>query len=95
MSYISLLYGTLINKSSAVAEMGDGLATIDMGRKVGGLLCPFFERRAESPFNTMSPGPRPTSIPSGIVIHPTVWSQYTNVTDRTDRTVRQDNGAIA
>ena len=30
------------DKSSAVAEMGDRLATIDMGRKVGGgLLCPF------------------------------------------------------
>jgi len=31
----------LLNKSSAVAEMGDRLATIDMGQKVGGLLCPF------------------------------------------------------
>jgi len=29
------------NKSSAVAEMGDRLATIDIGRKVGGLLCIF------------------------------------------------------
>jgi len=29
------------NKSSAVAEMGDRLATIDMDRKEGGLLCPF------------------------------------------------------
>jgi len=30
------------NKSSAVAEMGDRLATIDMDPKVGrGLLCPF------------------------------------------------------
>jgi len=29
-------------KSSAVTEMGDRSATIDMGRKVGrGLLCPF------------------------------------------------------
>jgi len=27
-------------------------------------------------------GPRPTSIPSGILIHPTVWPQYTNVADR-------------
>ena len=35
--------------------------------------------------NAMSPGPRPTSVPSGIPIHPTVWPQYTNVTDRTDR----------
>jgi len=30
-----------VNKSSAVAEMGDRLATIDIGQKVGGLLCPF------------------------------------------------------
>ena len=29
------------NKSSAVAEMGDRVATIDMGRKEGELLCPF------------------------------------------------------
>jgi len=26
----------------------------------------------------------PTSIPSGILIHPTVWPQYTNVSDRQD-----------
>jgi len=29
------------NKSSAVAETGDRLATIDMGRKVGAAVCPF------------------------------------------------------
>ena len=28
-----------------------------------------------SPSNTMSPGPRPTSVPSGILIHPVVWPQ--------------------
>jgi len=27
------------------------------------------------PSNTMWPGPRPTSLPSGILIHPTVWPQ--------------------
>jgi len=47
---------------------------------------------AVSPSNTMSPGPRPTSVPSGTLIHPTVWPQYTNVTERADR---QDNGPIA
>ena len=36
-------------------------------------------RGAKSPSNTMSPWPRPTSVPSGILIHPTVWPQYTNV----------------
>ena len=39
-------------------------------------------RIARSVSNTMWPGPRPTSVPSGILIHPTVWPQYTNVTGR-------------
>jgi len=46
---------------------------------------------AESSSNTMWPGPRTTSMPSFILIHPTVLPQYTNVTDsqtdtQTDRT---------
>ena len=64
------------------------LATIDMGQKVRGLLCPF-PWGAGSPSNTMSPGLRPASVPSGILIHPTVWSQSINVTDS------QDNGPVA
>jgi len=71
------------------------------GPKSGGLLCHlllFFFWGGElvpcagagSLSNTMWPGPRPTSIPSGILIHPTVWPQYTNVTDR-----QTDNGPIA
>jgi len=62
-----------------------------VGRKVGeGCCAPFrggvgfavaLSKGAGSPSNTMWPGPRPTSIPSGIFIHPTVWPQYTNVTD--------------
>ena len=37
-------------KSSAVAEMGERLATVDMGLKDGGLLCPFWgdKRRSET-----------------------------------------------
>ena len=31
----------LSDKSSAVAEMGDRLTTIDMGRKIGGCCAPF------------------------------------------------------
>ena len=60
------------------------LATTDMGRKVAGGGCgaPCREGRAGSPSNTMS-RPRPTSVPCRILIHPTVWPQYTNVTDRT------------
>ena len=42
----------------------------------------------EPQLNTMSPGLRPTSVPSGILIHPTIWPQYT-VTDR------QDNSLVA
>jgi len=62
------------NKSSAVAEMGTGWpqTTIDMGRNrhgqnVGVAAVPFFVGAAGSPSNTMSPGPRPTSVPSGIL----------------------------
>jgi len=32
---------TIFKKSSADGEMGNRLATIDMGRKVGELMCPF------------------------------------------------------
>jgi len=66
---------TCSDKSSAVAEMGDHLATIDMGRKLGGCCAPFCQWELGPPSNTMSPGPRPTSIPSGILIHPAVWPQ--------------------
>ena len=39
-------------------EMDDRLASIDIGRKVGGLLCPFlWGGIAGSPSNTMCPGP--------------------------------------
>jgi len=52
---------------------------------VGELLCPFSWGGAGSPSNTMSPGPRPTSVTSSILIHPTVWPQYTSVTKQTGR----------
>jgi len=59
-------------------DLSSRLATTTWGQKwegaaVGG---------AGSPSNTVSPGPRPTSVPSGMLIHPTIWPQYTNVTDR-------------
>jgi len=53
---------------------------------------PLSERGTGFPSNTVSPGPRPTSIPSGTLIHSTVWPQYTKVTDRQDR---QDNCPVA
>ena len=50
------------------------LSTTDIGRKMEGL-SPFLGGGAGSPSNTMSPGLRPTSVPSGILIHPAVWPQ--------------------
>jgi len=53
------------------------ITIINMGRKF---------RVAGSPCNTMWKGLRPTCLPSFILIRPTVWPQFTNVTDRqTDR----------
>jgi len=47
-----------------------------MGQKFGERgLCPHFERGAVSPSNTKSPGLRPISIPSGILIHAAIWPQ--------------------
>jgi len=42
------------NKSSAVAEMGDRLATVDMGRKKG-MLCPFLGGARNGPHVTIWP----------------------------------------
>jgi len=46
-----------------------------MGQKFGGSVCPF--RGSGSASNTMWPGPRPSSVPSSILIHPAVWLQQT------------------
>ena len=59
------------------------------GRNGYGGLFLFEGGEAGSPSNTMSPGLRPTSVPSGILTHSAVWPQYTNVTDRQDKQVRQ------
>jgi len=76
------------------------LATTEMDRKLGrGVLCPPFLGGSWLPSNTMWPGPRSTSMPSFILIHPTVWTQYTNVADRATarqtRLNRQQNVPIA
>jgi len=69
-------------KSSAVAEMGDRLATIDMGAAIGAT------DYADADKTTVRPWPRPISVPSSILINPTVWPQYTNVTSKlTDRQI--------
>ena len=65
------------------------------GPKVGAAV-PLSVKGAGSPSNTMLPGPSPTFVPSGILIHTTVWPQYVNVTIRqTAQRDRQDMGAIA
>jgi len=65
--------------------MGDRLATIDMGQKEGavvplsegGRAGPIYTQcrlgRELGPHLTMSSGPRSTSVPSDILIHPAVW----------------------
>jgi len=46
------------------------------GPKIGGAVPPLFGGRgAGSPSSTMWPGPRPTSLPSGVLIHPAIWPQ--------------------
>jgi len=116
------VYLKVIKTSSTVAEIGDHLATVDIGQKVGGCCSsfwgelgphltqcglgqglppyqvaswfiqpfatvdmgqnvgcavPLFWGGAGSPSNTMSPGLKSTSVPSGILIHPAVWLQQT------------------
>jgi len=45
--------------------------------KIGWGRCAFFLGVAGSPSNTKSPGPRPTSTQSGILVDPAVWPQRT------------------
>ena len=75
-------------KSSADANVGDRLATIYTGRKVGAAV-PLSVGELGSHLTQCGIGMRPTSVPSGILIHPTVWPHYTNVSDR--QTDRQDS----
>jgi len=62
----------IINKSSAVAEMGES-GHNRHGLKGGG--CCALSWSAGNPSNTMWPVRRSTSIPSGILVHPAVWPQ--------------------
>jgi len=69
----NLRHRSTTNKSSAVAEMGDR-GHNRHGPKRGGLLCPF-RGGAGSPSNTVWPGPRSTSVPIGVFIHPALSPQ--------------------
>jgi len=65
--------------------MGDRLATIDMGRKVGAAVS-LPVGGAGSPLTQCRLGRRlPLYIASGILIHPAVWLLYTDVADSYDR----------
>jgi len=44
--------------------------------KIGGSDPPLLGGGARPPSTTKSPWPRPTSIPSGILIHPAIWPQH-------------------
>ena len=55
---------------SSIAEMGDRLATIHIGRKEGAAVP--LSGGAGSPSNTMWHGPRSTSVSSRILINPAV-----------------------
>jgi len=48
-----------------------------MGRKEPGAAVPLSPGGSWVPSNAMWPGPRPTSIPSGILVHPAIWPQGT------------------
>ena len=61
------------------------------GPKSGGCCAPF-RGGAGSPSNTRSLASSPTTVSSGILIHQTVWPQYTNVTDRADRRMASSLG---
>ena len=62
------IIGLLLNKCSAVAEMGDRVATIYMGA------VPLFGG-AGTPSITAWSRPRSTSVASGVFIHPAIWPQ--------------------
>jgi len=64
---------TTLYKSSGVTEMGDRGHNRHGPKRAGGCYAPFAE--AGTPSNTMWPGPRPTSMPSAILIHPAVLPQ--------------------
>jgi len=70
VNHISQING---NRSSAVAEMGDRLATIDMGRKVRVLLCPFSGGSGYLTQCRLGRDLPPYQLPSEILIHPVVW----------------------
>jgi len=67
-----------LNKSSAVAEMGDR-GHKRHGPKTGreGAAVPLSREELGPRLTQCGLAPRPTNVPSAILIHPAVWPQYT------------------
>jgi len=63
-------------KCLAVAEMGDRLATIDVGQKLEGM-CPFGEEELGPHLTQCGVGQGLPSYQGGILIHPAVCPQQT------------------
>jgi len=88
-------YGPKIGDGSAPIWRRGSIQPFSHNRywpKIGGS-APFWGMGAGSPASTMWPRPMTTWMPSFRLIHPTVWPQYINVTNRqtgqtgqTDRT---------
>jgi len=81
--------------SGSIQPFGDnrhGLRFIRMQCECGEAAMPLSVGEAGSLPNTMWPGLRPASLPSGILIHPTIHQRYK--TDRQTDT-ETDNGPIA
>jgi len=69
-----LNFDSVLNKSSAVAEMGDCDHNRHGPKRGEGSAVPL-SRGALTPSVTVWPGPRSTSVPSDVFIHPAVWPQ--------------------
>jgi len=67
-------------------DPSSSLATTDIDRKLGD--CAPLEHS-----RNVAGAEAYRTMPSFILIHPTVWPQYTNVTDTTDRTTFREHGA--
>ena len=75
-----------VTRAQQLLRWAGDRARAKWAEKWGTGCCALSVGEAGSQSDTMWPGPRPTSISSGILIHLTVWPQYANVTDRqTDR----------
>ena len=72
-------------------------ATIDISRKLGETPLPFGGGKLGLNVTQRGQGRGlpATCMQSFILIRPAVWPQYTNVTDRSDRQDRKDDGPVA